>query len=256
VDLELKGCHVVITGGSKGIGFACAERFASEGARITLCARDTAALAGAAKRLRKDGAQVDTIGADLSHSTERERLFASAGDASILVNNAGAIRGGDLFSIPIEAWQADWQLKVFGYIHLAQLFLARMRTERAGVVVNVIGLASRAPRWDYVCGAAGNAALVAFTHAVGAESPQWGVRVFGVNPGPTRTERRTRLLQTGAAREGQSLLASDAADMPFGRLIEPTEIGDLCVMLASSRAAYLSGTVIDVDGGAQFRGSP
>jgi 3-oxoacyl-[acyl-carrier protein] reductase len=256
MDLGLRDLHVVITGGSKGIGFACAEGFVAEGARVTLCARDSAALAEAANHLGRGGGQVDTIVADLSHNAERERLFASARDANILVNNAGAIRSGDLFSIPTEAWQADWQLKVFGYIHLAQLFLARMRAQRAGVVVNVIGMASRAPRWGYVCGAAGNAALVAFTHAVGAESPRWGVRVFGVNPGPTRTERRARLTQANAAREGERSPADEASDMPFGRLTEPTEIGDLCVMLASPRAAYLSGTVIDVDGGSQFHGPP
>jgi 3-oxoacyl-[acyl-carrier protein] reductase len=254
MDLELRDRHVVVTGGSKGIGFACAVRFVAEGARVTLCSRNSAALAGAAARLRQGGAQVHTIVADVSRSEERERLFASAPDADILVNNAGAIRAGDLFSIPIEAWQADWQLKVFGYIHLAQLFLARMRSRRAGVVVNVIGMASRAPRWGYVSGAAANAALVAFTHAVGAESPQWGVRVFGVNPGPTRTERRARLALARTGQEGQGALDDEGRNMPFGRLTEPAEIGDLCAMLASPLAAYLSGTVIDLDGGAQFCG--
>ena len=82
-----------------------------------------------------------------------------------------------------------WRLKVFGYVHLTQLYLAAMQSRRSGVIVNIIGMAGAAPRWDYISGAAGDAALIALTRAVGAKSVDWNVRVFGINPSPTRTDR-------------------------------------------------------------------
>lgn len=103
--------------------------------------------------------------------------------------------------------------------------------------------------------AAGNAALIALTRAVGARSVDWNVRVFGINPSPTRTSR----IETIARRRAEDRFGDPErwpealGPLPFGRLAEPAEIADLAVMLASPRAAYLSGTVVDVDGGQAFR---
>ena len=252
MDLQVAGKRVVVTGGSKGIGLAVAEAFLAEGATVTLVSRDAGRLGEAAKSLQ---GQVDTVAADLSKPADREKLAASHGNADVLVNNAGAIPGGGLFYIYMARLEEAWALKVMGYIHLTQLFLAGMKDRGAGTIVNIIGMAGRQPRCDYICGGTGNAALNAFTNAVGGRSPEWGVRVFGIHPAATRTDRIITLSKARAntAFGDESRWEEMLENLPFGRPAEHAEIADLAVMLASPRVTYLSGTVIDVDGGAQLR---
>ena len=255
MDLGLNGQRVLVTGGSMGIGLATARIFAQEGCSVVLAARSPERLAEAEAALVAEGAKVSIFAGDLSLAADRERLATTHGEADILVNNAGAIPAGDLFAIDMARWQEAWNLKVMGYIHMTQLFLRQMKERGAGPIVNVIGGAGRSPRWDYVCGGTGNAALMAFTGAVGAKSPEFGVRVFGINPAPTRTDRivsqsKTRARATlGDENRWQEMLKG----LPFGRPIEPDEIARAIAFLASPACGYVSGTVLDVDGGAAFR---
>ncbi|MBX6375823.1 MAG: SDR family oxidoreductase [Acetobacteraceae bacterium] len=257
MDLELRGKRVLVTGGSKGIGLACAEAFAAEGCDVILSSRDAAALEKAAAGIRaKHNVGVTVHAADLSDAKAREALHAAHPEIDVLVNNAGAIPGGTLRDISLARWEEAWRLKVFGYIHLTQLYLPAMEARGAGVIVNIIGMAGRAARADYICGAAGNAALIAFTNALGARSVDKGVRVVGINPAGTRTERYETLAKGRAkSRFGdESRWRELLTNLPFGRPAEPEEIADLAVYLASARASYMSGTVVDADGGGQFRG--
>ena len=252
MDLGLQGRHALVTGASKGIGLACAKALAAEGCTVTLVARDAARLAQAQKEV---GSQAQVFAADLSNQEQRVKLAAAVHAPDILINNAGAIPGGNLLGLSMEQWHDAWSLKVFGYIHLTQLYLPAMMARRSGCIVNVIGLAGVAPRWDYVCGAAGNAALISFTKALGGKTPECGVRVVGINPASTRTDRIIELSKARARqRDGDdSRWEEFLQGLPFGRPAEPEEIGALAAMLASDRIAYVSGSVIDVDGGVQFR---
>lgn len=256
MDLKLNGARVLVTGGSKGIGLACAESFAREGASIVLASRDGGKLAEAAETLRKGGAKdVQTHAADLASPEAREGLFKAFPDIDVLINNAGAIPGGNVIDMPLERWIESWQLKVFGYVHLMQLYLGAMRTQKKGVIVNIIGMAGQAPRWDYACGAAGNAALIALTRAAGGKSVDWNVRVFGINPAGTQTDRMVTLSK-GRAKEkfgDESRWQEMLTGLPFDRLALPAEIADLAVMLSSPKAGYISGTVVDVDGGQFYK---
>ncbi|GGG50784.1 short-chain dehydrogenase/reductase [Caldovatus sediminis] len=257
MDLELRGKRVLVTGGSKGIGLACATAFAAEGCDLILASRDGAALEKAAAGIRaRHNVGVAVHAADLSDARAREGLHAAHPEVDVLVNNAGAIPGGTLRDIPLARWEEAWRLKVFGYIHLTQLYLPVMEARGRGVIVNIIGMAGRRSRADYICGAAGNAALIAFTNALGAASVDKGVRVVGINPAATRTERHETLARARArSRFGdESRWREMDANLPFGRAAEPEEIADLAVYLASARASYMSGTVLDADGGGQFRG--
>lgn len=257
MDMQLHGRRVLITGGSKGIGLACAEAFATEGCDVVLCARNAAALAAAADHVRaRAQVRVATLAADLSREEERARLHAAFPDIDILVNNAGAIPAGRLQDIPIATWKAAWDLKVIGYVHMCQLYLPGMEARRSGAIVNIIGMAGRAPRAGYIAGGAGNAALIAFTQALGAAAQASDVRVVGINPAVTRTERMMTQARTNARlRFGdEERWAETLAGLPFGRPIEPREIADLAVFLASPRGHYVNGTVVDVDGGGMFRG--
>lgn len=252
MDLGLAGKKVVVTGGSKGIGLAVAKTFAAEDARVVITARSAAALDEAAESIPN----AETLAADLSTDTGREALFAAHGDADILVNNAGAIPAGDLDTVTMEAWREGWELKVWGYIHLCKLFVPAMSARHAGTVVNIIGMGGRAVRPGYIAGAAGNAALIGFTQALGAETPASNVRVFGINPAPTLTDRIKTMARVWAERDfGDPERWEEKLDrskMPFGRIKTPEEVGALAAMLCAPQVHYLSGTVIDMDGGAQW----
>ncbi len=257
MDMNLAGKRVLVTGGSKGIGLACAEAFAAEGCDVILSARDAATLAAAADAVRaKRQVRVETHAADLSEDAARERLHAAFPDIDILVNNAGAIPAGRLQDIPIARWKQAWDLKVMGYVHLCQLYLPGMEAKNAGAIVNIIGMAGRAPRAGYICGGAGNAALIAFTSALGAAAQASGVKVVGINPAATKTDRMVTQARTNAKLKlgDEERWAETLTGLPFGRPIEAAEIADLAVFLASPRGHYINGTVVDVDGGGMFRG--
>lgn len=257
MDMQIAGKRVLITGGSKGIGLACAQSFAEAGCNLILASRDAAALEGAVGQVRaRYNVGTEIFAGDLSSPAARIALHEAHPDIDILVNNAGAIPGGGLLDLSMETWEQAWALKVMGYIHLTKLYLARMKERRDGVVVNIIGMAGRNPRYNYVCGGAGNAALMAFTGAVGGQSVDWGVRVFGINPAQTRTDRVTTLAKAraatslGDAERWQEMLTG----LPLDRLIEPAEIANAAAFLASPACGYVSGTVLDVDGGGANRG--
>jgi NAD(P)-dependent dehydrogenase (short-subunit alcohol dehydrogenase family) len=257
MDMELRGRKVLVTGGSKGIGLACGGAFAAEGCDVILASRDTTALQKAAAGIRaKHNVGVAIHAGDLSNGAAREALHAAHPDIDILVNNAGAIPGGTLRDISMARWEEAWRLKVFGYIHLTQLYLPMMEARGSGTIVNIIGMAGRGPRADYICGAAGNASLIAFTNALGGRSVDKGVRVTGINPAATRTDRIIALSKSRAKTKfgDEGRWEEMLQGLPLGRPAEPEEIAELAVFLASPRGGYLSGTVIDVDGGGQFRG--
>jgi len=260
MNLGLEGKHVLITGGSKGIGLAVAHAFAAEGASIVIASRNQAMLEQAAGEVRrKHNAKVAAHPADLSNAAERTRLHQAFPDIDILVNNAGAIPGGGIADVSMERWQEAWQLKVFGYIHLCQLYVAKMKARKSGTIVNIIGMGGRAVRPDYICGAAGNAALIGFTNALGAETPSYNVRVFGINPAATMTDRILELSKArakarfGDERRWEEVLGADR--LPFGRIKTAEEVAALATMLSAPQVHYLSGIVIDMDGGGQWRNS-
>lgn len=258
MDLNLSGKQVVVTGASKGIGAAIAHAFAAEGANVVVVARSADALEKTAGEIaRQHNAKVTAHAADLSGESERIRLFEAFPDADILVNNAGAIPGGGIADIDQKRWREAWDLKVFGYIHMCQLYVAAMKQRNDGIIVNIAGMGGRAVKPDYICGAAGNAAVIAFTNALGAETPNYNVRVFGINPAATMTDRIITLSRTRAkTRFGDESRWEELLDqkkMPFGRIKSAEEVAALTVMLCAPQVHYLSGTVIDMDGGAQWR---
>jgi len=255
MDLELSGKTALITGGSKGIGRAIAAALLAEGVWVTLTARDAAQLEATRAALGSD--RVRVLPADLSSDAGRLQLLDVIETPDILVNNAGAIRPGRLAEMTMEDIRGDWDLKVFGYIHLCQQVLPKMAARGSGTVLNIIGMGGRANRAPYISGAAANAALIAFTQALGAEAQADGLRVLGINPAPTLTDRMTDFMKSRAREElGDAARwpeMVDPARFPFGRPANPEEVAALAVMLASPIVTYVNGTVIDLDGGGQWR---
>jgi len=256
MDLGLKGKTVLITGASKGIGLACAKAFAAEGCHLHLASRDAGRLEEArAQVLAGASVNVTLHPVDLSKPGSAKALTAAAGEIDVLVNNAGAIPGGSVEAIDEARWRDAWDLKVFGYINMTREVLPAMMKRRSGVIVNVIGLAGAKPTFDYICGATGNAAIMAFTKGIGGGSTNHGVRVLGVNPTATRTDRIITLTKARAKTTlgDESRWEELLSNMPFGRIAETEEVADVVVYCASDRASYLSGTVIDIDGGQLYR---
>lgn len=252
MDLRLRGKRALITGGSKGIGRAAALALAGEGVDLILAARDPAALSEAADAIRASHqVSVRVIAADLSHENQVQHMAATAGPVDILVNNAGAIPPGGLLAVDNDTWRRAWDLKVFGFISLCRAIYPAMAQAGSGVIVNVIGSAGEKLNPGYIAGTTGNAALIAFTRALGSASPKDGIRVVGINPGATATARMEMLMRDrarttlGDAERWSELCAS----MPFGRPGTPEEIADAVTFLASPRSGYTSGTILTIDGG-------
>jgi NAD(P)-dependent dehydrogenase (short-subunit alcohol dehydrogenase family) len=250
MDLELKGKVVLITGGSRGIGRACAEVMASEGCSLHLVARNQELLSNVRHAIEsRYGVTVTTHAVDLSRGEYARALVAICPQVDILVNNAGAIPRGDLWQIDEAQWREAWDLKVYGYINLCRAMYEQMRSRAQGVIVNVIGAAGERPANYYIVGGTGNAALMAFTKALGAKSLKDGIRVVAVNPGLIKTERLEQLLKGVAqARVNDSGRWQEfiPKDPPPG---DPSDVANLVAFLASDRAKNISGTVIAVDGG-------
>jgi 3-oxoacyl-[acyl-carrier protein] reductase len=127
-----------------------------------------------------------------------------------------------------------------------------MCAKKRGVIVNVVGTAGERPTANYIAGSMGNAALMAMSRALGAESPQYGVRVVAVNPGGTETDRQVVRWKARAAKElgDANRWRELTTGFPFGRLGTVAEVAGMIVFLCSERSGYTTGTVITVDGGA------
>ena len=259
MDLQLNGKRALVTGASKGIGFAVARSLAAEGCHLDIAGRGVPALEQARDELRRaaPGIDIRIHGADLSRVEDQQRLAQACAGVDILVNNAGSNPAGDLDDTSDEIWRNAWDLKVFGYINLTRSIFHAMKARRAGVIVNIIGYAGERLFARYIIGTTGNAALMAFSRSVGSQAPDFGVRVVAVNPGYTATDRAESVLRKIAeSKFGSAERWRDVErelDLPFGRMGKPGEVADVVTFLASPRAAYVSGTVVTVDGGAANR---
>ena len=256
MDLQLKGRTALVTGASRGIGLGVAEVLAQEGCNLHLAARSAADLEAArAKIASATGVNVTCHALDLAISENALKLARDCGDVDILINNAGAIPQGGITELDEKTWRAGWELKLFGYINLTREVYRRMIERRDGVIVNVIGGAGERPSAGYIAGSIANAGLMTMSRALGAESPKHGVRVLGLNPSATATERGVDIWRTRAQKElGDAERWRELTKgFPFGRACSVEEVAKVIVFVASPCASYMSGTVLSVDGGAAWR---
>ncbi len=256
MDLNLSGRTALITGGSRGIGFGIAQGLSAEGCHLHLTSRNAADLEAArSKILAAHKVNVTCHALDLGVSENARKLAQACRDVDILVNNAGAIPQGTLTGLDEKTWRASWDLKVFGYINVARDIYAAMCERKRGVIVNVIGGAGECPTAGYIAGSMANAALMAFSRGLGADSPNHGVRVLGLNPSATATDRGVTRWRNQAQKDlGDAERWRELTKgFPFGRPAEVKEVADVVVFLCSDRASYVSGSIISVDGGAAAR---
>jgi NAD(P)-dependent dehydrogenase (short-subunit alcohol dehydrogenase family) len=257
MHLELEGTTVLVTGGSKGIGLACARAFAQEGARVAIVSRSAENLERAAATLAKEGSEVLTVRADLREAAQAGQMAKTVeerlGSIGVLVNSAGAALRTPPDELTAEHWHAAMLAKYFTYIHAMDAILPAMVKRGAGVIVNVVGMGGKVASAIHLPGGAANAALMLASAGLGNAFAGKGIRVNAVNPGATLTER----LQEGIAADARAggstpeqTLALRTKQHPMGRFAEPREIADVVVFLASKRASYVNGAVLSLDGGA------
>jgi len=257
--MELEGQVALVTGASRGIGRAIALALAAKGATVVGTATTEAGARSIAAYLAEARAKGRGAQLDVKDAARIEALVAEIekehGGVHILVNNAGAIPGGDLQAVDEARWRAAWDLKVFGYINLCRAYYAAMRSQHKGVIINVTGLAADRLDTGYIAGSTGNSALNAFTRTLGSYSIEDGIRVLAVSPGAVETERLVTLMKTRAADKlgDPERWREFVKGLPLGRPASVEEVANVVVFAASARASCLSGTVITVDGGHNAR---
>jgi NAD(P)-dependent dehydrogenase (short-subunit alcohol dehydrogenase family) len=253
MDLGLRDKKVLITGGSKGIGLACAKVFIAEGARVAIVSRSPENL-GKAKKILRDAY---TISADLTDAAAAAAMVETVekefGALDVLVNSAGAAKRTDADDLTPAAWRAGMDAKYFSYIHVIDPVIKRMGKRGRGAVINVIGGGGKVASPTHLAGGAANAALLLATAGLAYAYASKGVRVIGVSPGVTKTERVAEGLKAEAKRANVSeeqAYQQMISRLPMGRPAEPEEIADIVVFAASERGRYLTGANISTDGAA------
>ena len=253
MDLGLKDKKVLITGGSKGIGLACAKAFIAEGAKVALVSRSKDNLDKAKASL----GNAYTIAADLvdpaAAAAMVEHVEKEFGPIDILVNSAGAAKRTDADDLTPAAWRAGMDAKYFSYINVIDPLIKKMGKRGRGVVINIIGSGGKVASPTHLAGGAANAALMLATAGLAYAYASKGVRVVGLNPGVTKTERVAQGLKAEAKRANVSeeqAYKQMVARLPMGRPAEPEEIADIAVFAASDRGRYLNGANISTDGAA------
>src|SRR5438034_367268 len=189
MDLGLKGRIVLITGGSKGLGLACARAFIAEGARVAIASRSHDNL----EKARRELGTVETFAADLCQPRAAAEMVEvverRVGPVDVLVNSAGAARRVGAEDLSPEAWRAAMEAKYFSYINVIDPLIKRMAARGRGTIVNIIGSGGKVATPTHLGGGAANAALMLATAGLANAYASRGIRVIGVNPGPTKTER-------------------------------------------------------------------
>jgi NAD(P)-dependent dehydrogenase (short-subunit alcohol dehydrogenase family) len=259
MELNFNGKSALVTGASKGIGLATAWRFAAEGVEeLHIAARSVEGLEHAKKAISGEhGTRVVTHAVDLSVTANAIALARACSGVDILVNNAADSSPGPLDQMTDQDWRDSLDMKIFSYVTLTRELYAEMKKRGSGVIVNDIG--NSGENWDanYIIGTTGNAAMMAFTRGVGGWSLDDGIRVVGVNPGPVATDRMVKMMKRRAFDwyGDESRWEELYAKYPAKRAAEASEVADLIVWLASDRAAYITGTIVTIDGGIASRRS-
>jgi len=253
MELGLKGKVAVITGGTQGIGKATAQKLAAEGASVVIVARGQEGLDAVAAEIRGAGGKVATVSADVSKPEDCDRVIAEAlkafGGIDILVNNAGTSATGAFESVTDGAWQADFDLKLFGAVRLIRLALPQMKARGGGRIVNVTNIGAKQPGAKTMPTTVTRAAGQAMTKALSKEYAPHQILVNSVCIGLVRAGQHEKR----AAREGvdvESIYENLGKNIPIGRVGRADEAANVIAFLVSEAASFVTGSSINIDGGA------
>jgi NAD(P)-dependent dehydrogenase (short-subunit alcohol dehydrogenase family) len=256
-DISLEGKTALITGGTKGIGKAIADRLAHAGARVVVTART---------RPSEGDQKHDFIAADMTSpegtAAAVKEVTESFGSVDILIDNVGGLTapGGGFSTLTDADWENELRFNLLSTIRLDRALLPGMIEKKSGVIIHISSVAGKMPLWEInMAYAASKAALNSYSKALANEVATKGVRVLTVSPGGVATESMVRLMEhfavssgaTGAApNEVYKSLTDRFGGVPMGRMGEPEEVASLIGFLVSPAAAYLTSANYIIDGGA------
>ena len=254
MNVTMKDRVAVITGGSKGIGIACARRFAESGARVAIVARGAEDLASARKTLAEDGLEVRDYVCDVSKSADissaHDKILKDFGRVDILVNNAGTSRAMAFEGITDEVWQQDLDLKLFGAIRFSRLVWPGMKERKWGRIINVLNTFAKAPAAASAPTSVSRAAGMALTKVMAGEGGEHNILVNAMLVGLIVSDQWVkRHAATAPDTDFEAFTKNLAKGVPLGRMGTAEEFANLACFLASEQGSYITGTAINVDGG-------
>lgn len=258
MDLGLKGRVAAVAASSRGLGRACAEALAAEGAAVALCGRDAERVTEAANAIaEKTGARTLAVVADVSLPEDCRRFVETAaremGRLDILVTNTGGPSPGGFEATGDAAWSAAFDSTLGNVVQLVRAAIPEMRKNRWGRIVNIASLSAKQPIDGLVLSNSFRPAIVGLAKTLASEFAKDGILVNTVCPGYTRTDRLEELAQHRSAAAGttpEQVFASLVREVPLGRIAEAAEFASVVAFLCSERASYVTGATIPVDGGA------
>jgi NAD(P)-dependent dehydrogenase (short-subunit alcohol dehydrogenase family) len=242
---------VLVTGGSKGIGLACAKQFAAEGARVVISSRSQANLDKALEVLPGAIGFAADLSDDVAAAALVERVIREMGPIDVLVNSAGAAKRSPPDDLTPALWRAAMDAKFFSTINVLDPVVKTMAARGQGVIVNIIGAGGKVASPTHLAGGSANAALMLATAGLGNTYAASGVRVVGVSPGLTETGRVAEGMAADASHSGitvEAAIERSVQKIPMGRMAKPEEVADLVLFLASDKARYITGITVTMDG--------
>ena len=257
MDLELKGKVAIVGGASKGLGRACAEVLAAEGAKVVMCSRTAADLERAAQEIKaKTGADVYAYAGDLEQHATIQALVAAAvkqyGRLDIVVNNSGGPPLAKSLSATEEQWATAVQRSLLYFARMSREAIPHLKKQGGGRIVNILASTVYQPIPNLALSGATRMGVVAFAKSLADEVGRDGILVNNVCPGSLLSERMLGNVTARAKELGITLeaaLAQRAEETSLGRIGDPKELANLVAFLASGKASYMTGTTIRVDGG-------
>ena len=253
MEISLKGRSAIVTGGSKGIGYAIATRFANSGADIAILARGREALDEAVGAIKKKtNGKVVGVRADVGNAADIQRAYneaaAALGKIDILVNNAGTSRAMPFDQVTDEILQFDLDQKLFAAVRMIRLVVPQMKERRWGRIINVLNIGAKAPRGNSMPTSVSRAAGMAMTKALSHELAPHNVLVNAMLVGLIEADQHVqRAKRTNVPLD--EYYKNAQKEIPLGRIGKAAEFANLACFLASDAGSYITGTAINVDGG-------